>query len=268
MASGSSIFIVDADLHGLVDGHIEPDRRAETLRRLAASPADRARVEAWQSQNDQLRSAFAGVDREPLPFVLDVTAKPRLQAIGANDSPLVDQIGAVRKASARRRPVGLAIATILVIAAGLGGTWLVLDSADTDESISAAQLRGSVDATLATRSAEALGQMAPAAVSPDSGAKLPSTDIPDLRASGFSFTGAEVTAAEPASILFRYQNAAAERVAVSVARATPNDVAKAPPVPIGSAYSWHKRDNAFAIAGTLRPARLRAIAVALQNDQP
>ena len=268
MASTPSNFVVDADLHGLVDGHIEADRRADALRRLAGSPSDRAKVEAWQSQNDLLRSAFAGIDREPLPAILDLRAKPRLQCIAANDSPLVEPVGGAFQAAPRQGRFGVAVATILLIALAVGATWAVLNSADPEDTIATPKLRGSVDAALASRSADAISRPAPVlAVTPlREGDRLPTSRIPDLRDAGFSFISAEIDASDPASILFRYQNGMGERVAVSVAYAAPQDEDKTAPVRIGNAYSWRKRDHAFSIAGTLRPGRLRAMALALLND--
>lgn len=262
-------FLAETDLHGLVDGYIEPDRRVEALRRLAASPADRARVEAWQGQNDLLRSAFAGIVREPLPPVLDLTAKAQLHCIPANDAPIVAPPGVVEPVPSRRRRVGGAFAAVAVIAAGLWGSWALLDQAGTDDALESATLRGSVDAALVARSSEAvkLAAAAPSAAPRRAAQSLPTTDIPDLHAAGFSFAGADI-AAEPMSIVFRYQNGGDERVAVTVAargRAV-DGAGRAAPVRIGNAYSWHKGNKAYAIAGTVRPGRLRALATALQQD--
>lgn len=260
-------FLAEPDLHGLVDGFIEPERRVEALRRLAASPADRARVEAWQGQNDLLRSAFAGIVREPVPPMLDLTAKAQLHCIPANDAPIVAPPGVVEPAPSRRRRVAGAFAAVTVIAAGLWGSWALLDQAGTNDALQGATLRGSVDAALAARSSEAvkLAAVAPSAAPRRAAESLPTTDIPDLHAAGFSFAGADAMA-EPVSIVFRYQNGG-ERVAVSVAtRAPSGEAGSATPVRIGDGYSWHKGNKAYAIAGTVRPGRLRALATALQQD--
>ena len=272
MATAPTSFIGDADLHGLVDGHLEAPRRAETLRRLAASPADRARVEAWQGQNDLLRNAFAGIDREPLPALLDLKAKPRLHCVPANDAPMLGP-AVTPAAPQRRNHIAFTLATAAFIALGLGGAWMMLDTSDPSEDpIGGAALRGPVDATLASRSIDALAKITPVKVAPSParakphGDTLPTTEIPDLRAAGFSFTGADTDLSGPVSIQFRYQDPAANRVVVTVARGAPGDTTPTAPSRIGNAYGWHTHDNAYAIAGTVRPARLRAIAVALQND--
>lgn len=250
----------EADLHGLVDGHLESDRRGDILRRLAASPADRALVEAWQEQNDLIRSAFVDVEKEPLPVSLDLAPPPRLRCISRIES------AASKPAPVRRAHIA-GLATILLVAAGLGGSWMLLDAAAKDPEFANLQLRGTIDETLAGRAAQALdvGASRPPRQAPALAGALPTTTIPDLGPSGFSLTSAETEATEPASLVFHYQNAAAERLVISVARA-PQDAPTMPPTAIGKTYSWHRRDNAFAIAGTVRPDRLRAIAVVLQGD--
>lgn len=269
MTNGTSGFICDADLHGLADGHIEPERRADALRHVAGSPVDRARVEAWQGQNDLLRHAFAGIDREPVPASLDLSTRPKLHCVPANDSSIVGRATRSADMARSRAPFAMAIATFVVLMAGAGGIWMVLDDGATDEARSMSQPRGSVERALATRASDALAEMPSTAVMEPTlrGDRLPTTQIPDLQAAGFSLKGADVEASEPASIQFRYQNSDGERLVVSVARALAPDGEKGAPVPIGGAFSWHKRDQAFALAGTLRPGRLRAIALSLQNDE-
>ena len=269
MASGPSSFILDADLHGLADGHIEPDRRIDALRRLAGSPADRARVEAWQSQNELIRSTFASVDREPLPAMLDLTTKARLHGIPANDSPLIDIESAPSHPKGSTR-FGIAVAAILLAASGLAGTWMMLGSAEPNDPPAGAGTHGSVEATLASLSTDAIGAgpPSPGTTLQQIGDRLPTTQIPDLHATGFNFTGAEIAASEPVSISFRYQNSRADRLVIVVARAAQQDGSPAAPARIGNAYTWHNHENAFALAGTLRPGDLRAIAVALQKGDP
>lgn len=59
--------ISDEDLQSFVDGELDPARKKAMLSRLAASPADAARAEAWRRQDDALRAAFAYIPTEPLP---------------------------------------------------------------------------------------------------------------------------------------------------------------------------------------------------------
>ena len=101
--------LAEAELHGLVDGRVAPGRRADLLRRLAGSPADRLVVEAWQDQADLLREAFREVPTEALPAALDL-APPRLRSVDVNRA---------HKTSASKAPArhggGAAITAALVI---------------------------------------------------------------------------------------------------------------------------------------------------------
>ncbi|WOJ89088.1 hypothetical protein RZS28_14950 [Methylocapsa polymorpha] len=68
--TGSLPPVSDEDLHGFVDGEVEPARRDAILRFLSASPADAARVESWRRQNETIRAAFARVEAEHVPSFL------------------------------------------------------------------------------------------------------------------------------------------------------------------------------------------------------
>jgi anti-sigma factor RsiW len=72
----SQIPIREEDLHGLVDGELEPSQRDALLQYLAEAPSDAVRVEEWRRQIEAIRSAFAQVTAEPLPFSLSL-ANPR-----------------------------------------------------------------------------------------------------------------------------------------------------------------------------------------------
>ena len=246
-------FFSDADLHGLVDGHLETSRRTDVLKRLASAPADRARLAAWQEQTDLLRAAFTGVDREPIPALLDLAPRTKLHCVA--DAPIV-----------RRPPEMPATRSAMfpwiagfggVAAVSLGCLWFASVSAPRESGI--ADLRGSVDDTLRTRTTRALAETTATA------AALPTTTIPDLTAAGFELVGAESKTSEPVSLMFRYRNAAAERVVISVARSLPAPAQR--PARVGDVILWHSRANAFAIAGTIKAERLKAIAAALQADE-
>lgn len=263
--SASTSFVSEAELHGLVDGHIEANRRAGILRRLAASPADRVRLEAWREQSDLIRDAFAEVEREPLPVSLDLTPPPRLLCLPGREPPRLGQ----RPSAGARGRVAAGLATLILMGAGLGGSWILMDSAWKDQESAGPRLRGTTDETLASRAVRALDLGArethDKGHAPALARALPTSVIPDLGSVGFSLTSAEAEAAEPASLVFRYRNAAAERLVISVARAR-GDLPAAPLARLGETFSWHRHDNVFAIAGTVSPERLRAIAVALQGD--
>lgn len=59
--------ITEADLHAYVDGLLSETRREEIEDYLASRPEERARVDAWRTQNDALRRLFDPVLDEPVP---------------------------------------------------------------------------------------------------------------------------------------------------------------------------------------------------------
>ena len=247
----------DADLHGLVDGHIEADRRAEVLRRAASSPRDRALIEAWQDQNDLIRTAFAAVECEPLPRALDLRTPPQLHAV-----PLSELRSPTKAKPARWRRVVVGALTMTAVAAGLAGSWYVSSLPADGARIPTARLP-QVERLLADRTAAALafGEAdAPVAVS--SAESPPVTSIPDLSTAGFTFTGAEARGVSPKSVIFRYRNAADERVAIGAARAAGDN---SEPAQRDNGFTWRSRHVAYAIFGTVAPNRLRSIADALDE---
>ena len=229
--------LAEVELHGLVDGHVEPGRRADLLRRLAGSPVDRAIVEAWQDQTDLIREAFREVPTEALPVALDL-APPRLRSVD------VDRLhkGSAPSAPARHGG-GAAITAALLITIGLTLSWMA-GSRD--------------DGAIPTRAA--------AATDVDKTATLPSFRIPDLSASGLRLTDVSSQADAPATVVLRYRDGGAGRVALEVARNAP-DIGPMPLEHAGKTLTWRSQNAAFTLAGTVPPERLRAVAVALQADQ-
>jgi hypothetical protein len=121
---------------------------------------------------------------------------------------------------------------------------------------------------LAARTLDALTNP-PTSASTRSERDLPTTSIPDLEEAGFAFRNATLEAGEPSTLIFLYENDAAERVAIGVAkRDHPADSKEAMgPVQAGRAIAWHRRDQVFALAGTVEARRLGAIAVDVQANQ-
>ena len=258
MPTGLSL-LSEAELHGLVDGHVEVDRRADVLRRLAASPSDRALLEAWQEQNDLIRSAFRDVDRETLPVALDL-APPLLRCI---EGDAYRPLRAPRKRADTRRNGLAAAATLAVVATGLVGSWLMITQAARD---GGAVPQPTLESTLADRASAALDAAEPAAHAAGASAPgLPTVRLPDLTNTGLTLTSVSSEAAEPASLVLQYRDDGDGRVVVSVSR-TAQDAAPTTPSPVGKGLAWRRHKAAFALAGTLPPDKLRAIAAALQAD--
>ena len=257
--------VAEVDLHGFVDGQLSPERRADVLRLLATSKTDRATVEAWQDQTDALRNAFAGVEREPLPSSLNLSPLPCLRIASVAFPPGLTLALPERAAKGGRRVVA-ALSIAAVVLAGTAGAWALRDAARRE---TAAEPRGmgSLEEGLAGQALNALETEEGAARSLSktvrhTGAELPTTTIPDLGRAGFDLVRADAALA-PASLVFLYENASADRVAISVARAVRPTAGT--PAQIGEAFTWRRRDNVYAIAGTTSANRLRALAVALQG---
>ena len=244
--------LAEADLHNLVDGRVDPARRADLLRRLAASQTDRALVEAWQDQTEVIRASFDEVGREPLPVALNL-APPRLRCVDN------DALRPIRSAGTRRGGIAAA-ATALVIMVGLAVSWLAIGQGDRDGG-SADASAAPADAALADRATSALAGPALAATA----APLPTLRLPDLTGAGLRLTDVSTLAGDPTTMVLRYRDEGRVRVAISIARSGV-EAGSAAPTALGKALTWRRAGAAFAIAGTLPPERLQAIAASLQDD--
>ena len=251
-----ALTLAESDLHTLVDGRVEPDRRADLLRRLAASPSDRALVEAWQEQTETIRTAFSDIEHEPLPVALNL-APPRLRCV--DTSPPLRPVGRIRGSDTRWGGVSAA-ATALVVMVGLAGSWLAFGQADRDGADPAPATSEAVAADRAT-SALAADASAPLAAT----AALPIVRLPDLSSAGLRLVDVSTQPGEPATMVLRYREDGPGRVAISVARSTP-DFGPTPLGPLGKTVVWRRAGAVFAMTGTLPLERLQAIATSLQDD--
>ena len=258
----------DAELHGLVDGQIEMHQRTDILRRAAASAADRQRIGSLQSQCDLIRAAFQGIDHEPLPSSLDLRAPARLHAVApqcaavTRAATILDDAPPIVVAKPWRSRRALPLLAALVATGGLAATWLAGGFS------LAFPEAASPDEVLARRVAD--GTAAGPTASPSSASRpspLPTETIPALAPLGFALTGAELQAGEPASMVFRYRNAAAEQITLGVARsAAPSNIEEARrAAPVGTTLVWHAGTRTYALAGTLRPERLHALFPAVRD---
>ena len=246
----------DADLHGLVDGHLEPTRRIDVLKRLALSSVDRIRVEAWQQQTDLLRNAFIGIENETLPANLDLNPKPRLRCVSVLDAPMPATSLSSPAKQGGAAPAWIKGASFFVIALGVVVFFGATYSGARQGAASVASQEPVIDILL-QRAAKA------AAIALPGTDRLPTVTIPDLAPAGFKLVGMNAEK-EPASLQMLYRNDASERLVISVARTVETPVTK--PQRVGDAYIWRTRANAFAMTGSIDSERLRAIAAALQAD--
>ncbi|MDI4663484.1 anti-sigma factor [Xanthobacter autotrophicus] len=243
--------ITEDDLHGYVDGALDPERREQVSAYLEAHPDVAARVAAYGAERGMLRAALAPIVEEPLPAELDLA----------------------RMVEARRRPPGpprwaMAAAALLLVCVGGAGGWL---------------LRGMGSAP--AEGLQALGREAAASYAvfaPDKGrpVEIRAEDraqlvawtsrrlgrpvaIPDLADAGYRFMGGRVVATEhgPAA-LFMYDDDAGSRL-VMLARPLASDP-KAPMTPHArdgvNGFSWSDNGLGYSLVGQAAPETLHPLA--------
>jgi anti-sigma factor RsiW len=244
--SGLTELADSADLHALVDGFIDRERRANTLRHLAGAPGDRARVEAWQAQNVLLRDTFSTIVREPIPPLLDLIAKPRLQCVAANDSIAANGEREGEAAVLRRsRRLGLA-AVVAVLTFGVVVIALILPHQSPRDASEASTAERAIPVDIVGR-----------------GSPMPTTTIPDLRPSGFRFSGAEIEAAAPGTITFHYRSEDGERITLQVT-AEP-DAATDTAADADGSFAWRQGGKSFTLTGSASTERLRQLGTVLRD---
>ena len=69
--------VSEADLHGLVDSQLAPERQREVQAYLSARPEEAERVEIYRRQKRELRTLFDPVLGEALPLRLQRAARPQ-----------------------------------------------------------------------------------------------------------------------------------------------------------------------------------------------
>ena len=90
--------IEEADLHALVDGELDAERRRKVEDHLLQHPEDAALVEGWRRQNAALRAAFEPVALETPPLSLrEAAARPRPARGAGADRDRRDPLGTARR---------------------------------------------------------------------------------------------------------------------------------------------------------------------------
>lgn len=255
-------FLNEAELHGLVDGQVEASRRAELLRRAAASAVDRERIESWQEQADMIRVAFRGVEREQMPAVLDLRPPTRLQCVPdarAANSNLGPKRGRPQQ---NRNLVGfaaaLAVACLMVIVCWSGG--LMAPGPHATSAVRGPWVVGSLGErpTVTTSAPTRASPMPPVAIA------MPATTIPDLTFAGFTFRSAETRLEPRLALILRYGDALAEKLDVTITKAAADADAAADAR--AENLVWRNGTARYAVSGSLGRERLRAIAAALRDE--
>lgn len=252
----------EAELHGLVDGHIEQGRRVELLRRAASSPADRVRIEAWQEQAQALKTAFREIDREPLPASLNLHMPIRMQvaAAAANSNRAHTRWAFMRTRGIAGLSFAAAAASVLAAVVwlpgkGPGASWAALKAGLTSPTPGDAEVKGSI---VPVRSV----------VLPDrSAVAMPVSIIPDVTFAGFTFRSAETRFEPEPHLMLHYRDSRGDELAISITRAAPRETApREADLPVGDSLVLHKGSATYSIAGSVDSERLKAISAGLRDE--
>jgi len=276
-----SALIEEADLHALVDGELDPERRRKVEDHLLQHPDDAALVEGWRRQNAALRAAFEPVALEPPPLSLrEAAARPPATPVG--QGPI--ETGAIHwgrpgaaprpprplddiRASRRRQAVA---STLLTLIAGAAvAALLFLASRPPAQGpalpIAAASYAARAGLTYATYIVDARP------VEIDAGRRgellawlqerVGFSRAPDLSGVGLRLLGGRVApgVARPAAFLV-YERDDGARVGLYFERA---DAVAAPSGQRGqgvSAIEWRAGGFAFVLVGALAPDAMQAAA--------
>jgi anti-sigma factor RsiW len=274
MTTGNGPFsssFTEADLHGFVDGRLEPARQMDMARRLKSHAADKARTDAWREQNELIRATFSEVESEALPVSLCLTAPVRLRCVATDGLSSNAQTGSVPEKSRfinelkRRRSPIFAISA-LVIGVIAAGTWMLGHppaAADRPTSAASRDLEGSLEA----RTMEAMTGVTAKPPRQAHGG-LPAITIPDLTSSGFTFTGISSEQSDPPALMLFYEDRASQRIVIGIAKTSQTNEAsqtnRLAPTPNRHAVIWRTSGHTFALTGSIAQSRLNDIAASLQ----
>lgn len=146
----SSGLIQEVDLHALVDGELDPERRRQVEDHLLQHPEHAALVERWRRQNAALRTAFEPVALEAAPASLREAAM-RAPPVPMGQGPI--ETGAVHwgrpgaaprvrpfeaRGAGRRRALAALVVMLSAVAAIAAGVVLFLSSRAAGPTISVA----------------------------------------------------------------------------------------------------------------------------------
>lgn len=277
-----SAFIEESDLHALVDGEVDVERRRRVEDYLLQHPEDAALVEGWRRQNAALRAAFEPVALETLPFSLRDAAR---RAPVAQQAPI--ESGAIHfgrpgvaprparrfdemRAAHRRQAIGatalalltggVLVALAALVFAGRGEPRAPVSLAAPQGYVARAGLAFMtyvVDARPveieAARRAELVDWLQ---------ARVGYSVLPDLSPVGLRLLGGRIApgVAAPAGFLV-YERADGARVGLYFERAVFGGAAQAPRAGVGvAAIEWRAAGFDFVLVGALNAGELQAAA--------
>jgi anti-sigma factor RsiW len=282
--------VEEADLHALVDGELDPQRRRQVEDHLLQHPDDAALVETWRRRNAALRAAFEPVAHEtPPPSLRGLAA--RGPAAPAGQGPIetgavhwgrpsgsarpVRRLDEVRKFR-RRQAIVSSLLTLLAGAAVAGAAILVFHGAAAppnprqDAAPAASAAQGYV-ARAGVTYFTYVSDARPVEIEANRRDELKSwlrarvgfALLPDLSGLGLRLLGGRVApgVAAPAGLLF-YENGQGARVGLYFERAEASAAAAPPPraAPGLAAIEWRGAGMAFVLIGPLGAEAMQAAA--------
>lgn len=243
--------VVEDELHALVDGRLDPERRVEVEAWLDRHPEARARVQAWASGREALAAALAPVADEPLPGRLNL-----------------------RRMAAERRPVRAfslhaAAAAMVALGVGAGAGWGArgLDPTPPRGVVALGREAAMSFRTFArdpVRPVEIEAAQRPELVAWIAGRLHRRVAPPDLEAAGYRLLGGRIvpTAHGPGG-LFLYGGQGEARLAVYVRpMARTHEAARMRDSRDGELadVAWADDGLGFSVVGSSAPRELRALA--------
>jgi anti-sigma factor RsiW len=240
--------VLEEELHAYVDDRLDPERREEVARRLAADPALRSRVDDWRAQRDMLREALAFRYREPIP--------PELGLANLAEA----RLGTVQ----RRRHWRVAASVLVALTVGAAGGWMAHGPRNPSEIT-----RLSLEAASAYR---IFGKDAAIELRADNQAELVALldrklgrtiTVPDLSPVGYRLLGGRVLAVMygPAAMLV-YEDAQHNRITVYIQPMRLGEETPMRPVDAGAVdgYAWINQRVGYSVLSDGDRARLHSIA--------
>lgn len=267
--TGTLPCVSDEDLHSFVDGELDPARKKAMLARLAASPPDAARAEAWRHQNEILRSAFAPILSEP------ASREPLGRQEHAETSTPITAPGSLGAAQdGDRRDRGTAVGYGLAFLAGLATACLAGLVAQRFDPMPHFRLDKEIRTAVARRTDEpfvdrTLRAMVPFEPLPAGSVQSPTpainefSIIPNLSDAGLRLTGLRMVQGAPMlPLCLLYVTAADVEVTLCI---DPNPGER--PTHLRQeadssrpAISWRQKGARYSLAGALADTQLAAVA--------
>jgi anti-sigma factor RsiW len=249
--------VTEDELHAYVDGELAPDRKAAVEAWLATHADDMARVTAWRSLADAIRTRYGAVATEPVPARLSLRQ--------------------IERAGRSWRGMAAAAAVVAFLVGGLAG-WQARSIAAPSAS------------PVATSTADALDAYKVYVVEVRHPVEVPASEeahlvqwlskrvgyqlrIPDLAPVGLKLVGGRLLPGPRggAAAFFMFEGKSGERFTLYSTRANgPDSSLRYNAVGAVGALYWADRDVAYVVSGEANRERLNKVAesVYAQLDRP